>query len=292
MTTPSSKGRQPAARHRPDSKQQVRAPIHIPETSLRTAIAFFLPLAVALLVAWWTGMRVGRHTAIGLDYAPVFAALGLTSWFLGLRWYRIAGLGLRGRRPLFASIGFAVLGWLALLIARLLPGIPTTTFTDTGQAVVEVKLLVEVVAIGADNAGRLIFYLLLFEAFALQLWTFGTLFRALSDWRGPLTAAVGSGLVFGATGFLLFREAFVSQWNSLLFFVLWGLLYGIIRLRTGSLLGTVLVQALQSFTVWYVFLPPASPPLAGLQLVYLVAGIPYALIVWRLWPRREEDFRV
>jgi hypothetical protein len=245
-----------------------------------------------MVAAWLTRTQANRQAATGLAYAPVFAALGLTSWFLGLRWYRIAGMGLRGRRPLFASIGFAVLGWVALLIARLLPGIPTTSFIETGQAVVEANLLVEVVAIGADDAGRVFVYLLLFEAFALQLWTYGTLFRALSDWRGPLTAAVGSGLVFGAAGFLLFREAFLGQWNSLLFFVLWGLLYGIIRLRTGSLLGTVLVQALQSFTVWYVFLPPESPPAAGLQLVYLAASILYALIIWRLWPRREEDYRV
>jgi hypothetical protein len=103
---------------------------------------------------------------------------------------------------------------------------------------------------------------------------------------------VSSGLLFGAAGFLLFREAFVAQWSSLLFFVLWGVLYGIIRLRTGSLLGLTLVQALQSFTVWYVFLPPEPPPPDGLQSVYLVAGILYALIIWRLWPRREEDYRV
>jgi hypothetical protein len=290
MTRPSTNGPGPAARRQASGRRQTDA--YVPETPLRTAVAFFLPLTVALVVAWLTGAQVSRQAAMTLVYAPVFAALGLSSWLLGLRWYGLPGMGLRGRRPLFASIGFAVLGWVALLIARLLPAIPSATFTATGQAIVEVNLLVEVVAIGADQAGRVFLYLLLFEAFALQLWTFGTLFRALSDWRGPLTAAVSSGLLFGAAGFLLFREAFVAQWSSLLFFVLWGVLYGIIRLRTGSLLGLTLVQALQSFTVWYVFLPPEPPPPDGLQSVYLVAGILYALIIWRLWPRREEDYRV
>jgi hypothetical protein len=287
MTRPSPNGRGPTTRERG------RRRTHLPdETPLRPALAFFLPTIVALAVALLSGAQLNRQMAMGLSYAPVFAALGLTSWFLGLRWYRISGMGLRGGRPLFAGIGFAVLGWVALLIARLLPGIPAVTINEAGQAVIEASLLVEVVAIGADNAGRVFFYLLLFEAFALQLWTFGLLFHALADWRGPLTAAVGSGLVFGAAGLLLFREAFVANLSSLLFFVLWGVLYGIIRLRAGSLLGIALVQALQSFTVWYVFLPPNPPPLSGLQLVYFAASILYALIIWRLWPHQEEDYRV
>jgi hypothetical protein len=261
------------------------------ETPLRPALAFSLPIGVALAVALLAGVQFGRQ-AVGLAYVPVFAALGLSSWFIGLRWYRISGMGLRGRRPLFASIGFAVLGWVALLVARLLPGLPSVTFNEAGQAIVQASLLVEVIAIGATDAGRTFFYLLLFEAFALQLWSFGLLFRALADWRGPLVAAVASGLVFAAAGLLLFREAFVASGSSLLFFVLWGVAYGIIRLRTGSLLGMALVQAVQSFTVWSVLLPPTPPPLAGLQTVYLVATVLYAVIIWRLWPRREEDYRV
>jgi hypothetical protein len=255
-------------------------------------VVIVLPLAIALLVAFLTGILAAPPPTSATGYAPVFAALGVVSWFMGISQYRLAGMALRGRRPLFAGIGFATLGWVALLLARLLPTLPTVTFNEAGQAVVSARLLVEVVAIGADNAGRLFVYLLLFEAFALQLWSFGLVFRALAGWRGPLTAAVGSGILFSAVGFLLFREAFTSHWSSSLFFVLWGLLYGLIRLRTGSLLGIVLIQALQSFTVWYVFLPPDPPPLAGLQLVYLVASILYALIIWRLWPRREEDYRV
>lgn len=281
MTRASSNKRKPLTRRQ---EQQ--------QSTLRAAVALLLPPLVATLIAFLLNIQLNREAALALGYAPIFTALAVISWLLGLRWYRIAGMGLRGRRPLFASIGFAVLGWVALLIARLLPGLPSVSFNQSGQAVVEATLLVEVVAIGADNAGRVFIYLLLFEAFALQLWTFGLLFRALANWRGPLTAAIGSGLLFGAAGFLLFREAFLDSLSSLLFFVLWGILYGIIRLRTGSILGTALVQALQSFTVWYVFLPPDPPPVAGLQAIYLIAGILYALTIWRLWPRQAEDYRV
>lgn len=262
------------------------------QVAIRAAVALLLPPFIAALIALLLNIQLNRQAATQLSYAPIFTALAVVSWLLGLRWYHISGLGLRGRRPLFAAIGFAVLGWVALLLARLLPGLPSVSFNEIGQAVVASRLLVEVVAIATDNAGRIFFYLLLFEAFALQLWTFGLLFHALAHWRGPLTAAIGSGLVFGAAGFLLFREAFAGTPSSLFFFMLWGILYGIIRLRTGSLLGTALVQALQSFTVWYVFLPPDPPPAAGLQAVYLAAGILYAIIIWRLWPRDGGDYRV
>ncbi len=50
----------------------------------------------------------------------------------------------------------------------------------------------------------------------------------------------------------------------MLYFLVWGVLYGIIRLRTGSILGVVLVQALASFTAWYVFQPPADMTTTGL----------------------------
>jgi membrane protease YdiL (CAAX protease family) len=133
---------------------------------------------------------------------------------------------------------------------------------------------------------------LLFEAFAVQLWAFGLVFRALADWRGGLTAAVVSGILFGATGFLLFRESFAPGLPGLFYFLLWGVLYGVIRLRTGSILGLILVQALQSFTAWFVFQPPADLAETGIQTVYLAVSVLFALIIWRLWPRRESDYRV
>ena len=79
------------------------------------------------------------------------------------------------------------------------------------------------------------------------------------------------------------------------YFVVWGNLYGIIRLRTGSILGSVLIQALHSFTVWEVLAAPNPLPIvdvANLPQLYLVAGIGYAVIIWRLWPKEAADYRI
>ena len=259
----------------------------------RALVALLLPLAAALLVGVITGsLAVGRDQAGQTSVAPVFAALGVVSWFIGLRLYGLRGMALRGGRPLFAGIGFAVLGWVAVLIGRFLPSLPQTTFNPDGQAVVTIRLFIEVMDIRSAGAGRAFAYLLLFEAFATQLWCFALTFRTLADWRGGLTAAVASGILFGAVGYVLFIESFVPGLPALFYFLLWGILYGMIRLRTGSILGPVLVQALQSFTAWFVFQPPADMSLTGIQTVYLVVSLLFAVIIWRLWPRRESDYRV
>jgi membrane protease YdiL (CAAX protease family) len=259
----------------------------------RALIAVLLPLAAALLVGVVTGALYMRGGIVGSgSAAPMFAALGLVAWFIGLRFYGLRGLALRGGRPLFAGIGFAVLGWVAVLIGRFLPGLPRTTFNPDGQAVVNIALLVEVVSIRSAGSGRAFAYLLLFEAFATQVWAFGAVFRALADWRGGLTAAIGSGILFGAVGFLLFGESFASGLPALFYFLLWGVLYGMIRLRTGSILGPILVQALQTFTAWFVFQPPDDMIGASIQVVYLAISLLFVIIIWRLWPRREGDYRV
>ncbi|MBP6015830.1 MAG: CPBP family intramembrane metalloprotease [Candidatus Promineofilum sp.] len=259
----------------------------------RTLASIILPLALALLVGVLSGSLFAPTPAGSLpNVAPVFAALGMAAWFLGLRFYGLRGLALRGGRPLFAGIGFAVLVWVAALIGRFLPMLPQVSFNEIGQAVVEIPLYVEVIATRSAGAGRAFAYLLLFEAFATQLWAFGLVFRASADWRGGLTAAVASGVLFGATGFLLFRESFMPGWAGLLYFLSWGIVYGMIRLRTGSILGPILIQALQSFTAWFVFQPPDDITQTGIQTVFVAVAVLFAIIIWRLWPRRETDYRV
>jgi len=265
-----------------------------PETARnRALVAVILPPVVALAVGIISGSLFAPRAAGDLpNAAPVFAALGVAAWFVGLRFYGLRGLALRGGRPLFAGIGFAVLAWVAVLIGRFLPMLPQASFNESGQAVVEIALHIEVMAIRSAGAGRAFFYLLLFEAFATQLWAFGLVFRALAEWRGGLTAAVISGILFGATGYLLFRESFVPGPAGLIYFLLWGVLYGMIRLRTGSIFGPILVQALQSFTAWFVFQPPDDISLTGIRTVYVAVSLMFAVIIWRLWPRRESDYRV
>ena len=236
----------------------------------RAALAVLLP---ALLAAF-TGMFLPPAAAAGpLTAAPIFAALGIVSWFLGLAWYGLPQMGLRGQRPLFSSIGFAVLAWVPFLLFRF--------------------IFVKMEAFGRGGiAGQTFIYLLLFEAFAVQLWAFGLVFRTLAEWRGALTAAFASGILFGMAAFLLFQESFNAGISSLLYFLLWGILYGIIRLRTGSILGMALVQALQSFTAWTVLYPEAQPAAGQLQNLYLAASIVYLIVIWRLWPKQESDYRV
>ena len=261
--------------------------------ALRAAIAVVAPLLAGLLAGIATGTLFDpAGNATRPSAAPIFAALGATAMLLGVAWYGLEGLGFRGKRPLFAGIGFAVLGWVAVLAARLLPMWPDVSYNELGQAVVEVTLFIEVVDIRNEGAGRAYFYYLLFEAFATQVWAFGLAFRALADWRGPLAAAVGGGVLFGAVGFLLFQESFVPHWSTFVYFLTWGVFYGVIRLRTGSVIGPIVVQSLQSFTAWFVFQPPAELDVSQVQPVYLFASALLALFIWRLWPRRVEDYRI
>ncbi len=259
----------------------------------RAIVAIVLPLAAALLVGVLSGVLFAPAAAGDqTNAAPIFAALGIVSWFIGLRLYGLRGMALRGGRPLFAGIGFAVLVWVVALIGRFLPMWPQVTFSETGQAIVNIILHVQVMEIQSAGAGRAFFYLLLFEAFATQIWAFGLVFRALADWRGGLTAAVASGILFGAVGYLFFRESFVPGLPALFYFLLWGVVYGIIRLRTGSVLGPILIQAIQSFTTWFVFQPPDNLAETGIQTVYLATGVLFAVVIWRLWPKLETDYRI
>jgi membrane protease YdiL (CAAX protease family) len=237
----------------------------------RVVLSLFLPIFGALffnLIATGSASIGGEEPR---DIVLQLAGAGLVSWFLGLIWYGLPGSGLRFGRPLFAGIGLSVLAWVIFLVVR---------------------LTVEVESYSGSNSGQTYLYLLLFEAFCIQLWTFGVFFRSVADWRGPLTAAVSSGLLFGAIAFLFFQESFTTMPSSLLFFSTWGILYGMIRLRTGSLLGTVIVQAMQSFTGWQVMVPMDPPDTGQLRILYLVTSALYAIVIWRLWPKEEDDYRV
>jgi membrane protease YdiL (CAAX protease family) len=239
----------------------------------RVALAIILPLAAAvvagLIVANVTGTRSLSNQG---STAVIMSAIAIISWLLGLRWYGAHGLGLRGGRPLYAGIGFAVLGWVVFLALRI--------------------FFVEISPVGPGDSARTYIYLLLFEAFATQIWTYGLLFRAVADWRGPMAAAIASGLLFGLAATLLFQESFSGSQFSIIYFIIWGILYGIIRLRTGSILGPVLVQSLQTFSTWVALPPYPKPNPSQLQNLYLSATIAYLIIIWRLWPKEEGDYRV
>lgn len=249
----------------------------LPAPALRTLLAFAVPLlgAVALgamVFIFISGTEASDPTG-RIGTGLILGGLGISSLLLGARWHGLRELGLRGGRPLYASIGFATVAWLIFLLVRLF--VPSN-----------VRLVV------APDFGRAFIYLLLFEALALQLWTFGLLFRSLADWRGPLTAAITCGMLFGLVASQFFEEAYIETAVSVLYFLVWGILYGLIRLRTGSILGTVIIQAMQSLTAWYILLPTLTPTREELHPLYLISATLYMVLIWRLWPTTEEDYRV
>jgi membrane protease YdiL (CAAX protease family) len=239
---------------------------------VRFILALLLPIGGAVLFSLLVGGTATLSVETQNDRALRFAGIGLASWFIGWRWYGLKGLGLRGGRPLTAGIGFATLAWLAFMLVRF--------------------VTVEVAAYGSPGGGRTFIYVLLFEALCTQLWVYGLFFRSVADWRGPLTAAISSGILFGAVAFLFFQESFASMASGLLYFVVWGVVYGMIRLRTGSFLGPVIVQALQSWTAWYVMAPADPINTTELRNLYLISSVTYLIIIWRLWPKQESDYRV
>lgn len=244
-----------------------------PAAGYRVILAIILPLAAALVTSLIVGSLVEvNELSSQATTAVLLSSIAIVSWLIGVRWYGAQGMGLRGGRPLYAGIGFAVLGWIIFLLIRL--------------------FFVDVLTLAPSSPGRTYIYILLFEALATQIWTFGLLFHAVSDWRGPLTAAITGGILFGLVAASLFQEAFRGTQLSLIYFIVWGILYGIIRLRSGSLWGTVLVQSLHSFSVWVAFTPFPRPDPGQLQSMYLTAAVAYSIVIWRLWPKKEEDYRV
>jgi hypothetical protein len=235
-------------------------------------LALFIPILGATVFGLLAGGRASISAGDLGNRSLLFAGMGLAAWFTGWRWFGLRGLGLRSGRPLSAGIGLATLLWLAFLIVRF--------------------VFVSVSSYGTPQSGRTFIYILLFEAFCTQLWVFGLFFRSVAGWRGPLTAAVSSGVLFGAVAFLLFQESYAAIASSLLYFIVWGVAFGLIRLRAGSLLGLIIVQALQSWTAWYVLAPRESIDATQLRTLYLVTSAIYLIIIWRLWPRAESDYRV
>lgn len=235
---------------------------------IRVVLAVLLPLTGALIFSFIvTGQPTLGERQPGL-VALQLAGIGLVSWIMGWRLYGLRGLGMKIGRPLSAGAGFAFLAWIVFLLVR----------------------LATVVGIEAKEGVPFI-YLLLFEAFCTQLWTYGLFFRTVVDWRGPLAATVSSGLLFGAIGLMIFQEVFAITATSILFFSIWGILYGFMRLRSGSFIGIALVQALQSWSTWQLNSVEA-PELAQLRTFYLITSVLFVLYIWRLWPKKEKDYRI
>ncbi len=91
--------------------------------AMRTAVALLAPAIVAIFVSQLTGnFFIATPSNDRAATAVILGTIGLTSWIIGVLWYGIPGLGMRTKRPLFASVGFAVMGWVAYLCFPLSSG--------------------------------------------------------------------------------------------------------------------------------------------------------------------------
>jgi membrane protease YdiL (CAAX protease family) len=247
------------------------------ERATRAVLSILLPAGTAVLISFLAGMFWDISALSNQAAAAVLlSSAAVVSLLLGIRWYGISGMGMRGGRALTAGLGFASLLWIIFIVLRFF-------FVDISPSAIEGR---------PPDAGRTYIYLLLFEALATQIWTYGLVFHAVTDWRGPVTAIFVSGLIFGLAAILLFQESFSGTSASMIYFIILGFLYAIIRLRTGSFLGTVIVQSVQSFTTWIVLAPYSVPDIAQLNNLYLSAVIAYMIVAWRLWPKQTSDYRI
>lgn len=239
---------------------------------MRVIQALLWPIVIAAFVSAVSGQLVIFNESfefLTANNGIILATLGLVSLIVGRRWYPISELGIRGGRPFFAGFGFAFLGWIGFLLARLIAVEIDPNFVRGGLGITYL-------------------FLLIFEAICVQLWIFGLLFRVLNERYSPLASAIFSGVAFGFAGFLLFQEAFFNR-LSILYFVVWGLFYAIIRLRSGSWVGIALAQSLQTLTAWHLL--PATD-LISLVYLYGISGFIYIIVIWRLFPKTTADFRV
>ena len=232
--------------------------------NVRLMLALIWPIIFGAIAH---SMLNGSSIVAAFPFAPALCGLGITAYLLGRRWYTNDELGLRTGRPMMAGAGFAFLGWISLFLARLI----YAGFAKMGS-----------------DLGSIYLYLLFCEALCAQLWVFGLFFRVMSDWRGGIAATWWSALLYGLVAFQLFAEAYNLPKVMLLYFIIWGMLYAIIRLRTGSWLGTVLIQSIQTLTVWHLF--PAVTP--AFSWIYGMSGLLYLVLIWRLIPKFASDLRV
>lgn len=228
----------------------------------RLFLALFAPLSVATFVsrfALWPQFFTPQQIFLG--------TLGVVTFLVGLRWYSPAQLGMRTGRPMLAGVGFGFLVWVSFLLARFI----AVELGDIGQ-----------------KLGITFLFLLIFQGVCVQIWSFGLLFPLFSERFDPVIAAFFSALSFAYLAQNYFSEGRMGV-AAFLYFFLWGAVYAIIRLRTGSWLGILLAQTMQTLTAWFM-LPPGAT--ISYNYLYGIAAFFYLILIWRLWPRSADDLRV
>ena len=71
--------------------------------ALRALFAFVIPVFVGVIISQLINnyFVVGQSSGLGV-WLVILASLGITAWILGMVWYGVAGMGVRGGRlPIF-----------------------------------------------------------------------------------------------------------------------------------------------------------------------------------------------
>ena len=88
-------------------------------------------------------------------------------------------------------------------------------------------------------------------------------------------------------------KAFIHERFDILPSDRWVALYYYSRLKEEQEVRMKELQpSLQTFSAWIALPPFPKPQPAQLQNLYLFATIAYLIIIWRLWPKEEDDYRV
>jgi membrane protease YdiL (CAAX protease family) len=239
-------------------------------SALLEACVMFLPAIPAYLWLWPNVEGAGAWIANSLS--DLYAVAG--SLVIGLRRWSLDQLGVN-RKGLWLGLacGLAVVAGRTLVILSVDWNVPRPQFRPLGLAG-EFVFDFALVAIGQELLYR------------------GLIYRAFEDWRGTRWAIWGSSICFGfwhlgGGPLIIVATAF------------YGLIFALIRWRTGSILGAILVHGLVDFTT-ALLLPLQNIDLATMgrpniphpswMILGLVLIAAPPIYLWLLHPYAERFF--
>jgi len=223
---------------------------------LQVALVPLIAIApVAAILVWGVGLEPSAQLTRGILYGCLFIACSAVgSWKLSLE-----GIGITrkkiGRGFLYASIILATAFGFMFALQPL-------------KALADISLMIW---------SPVLFYLAV--ALAEETWFRGLMFKALYDWRGTLPAVFGSAILFGL------MHVPTHGWEGLLFSLSIGLPYAVVRLKTGNILGLVIVHWLTNLSDSFISLSPVTLETAWLVLLHIIvfSGVSIAILLLDRW---------
>jgi membrane protease YdiL (CAAX protease family) len=233
---------------------------------LETAI-LFLPAIPAYLWLWPNVSGVWQEAAQSLVYLYVLAG----SLFIGLRRWNIGELGFNRQ-----GIGLSLACGALLIAGRTLVILAVDWHADPSQ----------------PGIGRLLWELLFYfglVALSEELLFRGLIYRAFDDWIGVKWAVWGSSLAF------MLWHIFGQGPLVGLAMLFYGLVFALMRLRAGGIVGLILVHGLIDFSaarlmpdvdVLSLGRPDVPRPLWLILGLGLILAVP--ILLWKGFPRSNQ----